>query len=70
MNNIYNSFAHVYDCLIDDVDYKKSKRYDLTLVTRNPDDPLIDKIESLKYCSLDRSYVSDNLNHYSYTIYF
>ena len=23
MNNIYNSFAHVYDCLIDDVDYKK-----------------------------------------------
>lgn len=54
----------------DDIDYKKYKRYDLTLITRNPDDPLIDAVESLKYCSLDRAYAADNLNHYSYTIYF
>lgn len=44
--------------------------YDVKFITRNPKDPIIDKIIKLPKCYFDRPYKADNLYHYSYTIYY
>jgi hypothetical protein len=31
---------------------------------------MVDDILALPYCQFDRSYVSDNLNHFVFTLYF
>lgn len=50
--------------------YLRLYRYSLTYITKDPDDPMRDKIDDLQYCSFNRFFVSDNLNHYTYTIYY
>lgn len=45
-------------------------QYQLILIDRNPDSPILQKLRHFSYCSLDRSYRSDNLNHYVFTLYF
>lgn len=54
----------------DDKEYIKRKAYDLTLISQKPDVPAVDYLESLPYCTLQRPFVSNNLNHYNYTIYY
>ena len=53
-----------------DAVYLKMKRYDVTVIDKRPDNPVIDKLLELPYCSYDRPYVSDNLNHDVLTLYF
>lgn len=50
--------------------YSKTNCYEIIVISRTPDHPVIDKIMELPYCSFDRHYVSDNLNHDSLTLYF
>lgn len=50
--------------------YMLTKQYMMTLISRDPDDAIFDKLASLPLCTHDRSYVSDNLNHSVFTIYF
>lgn len=50
--------------------YSKSTRYDITVVDRRPDNPVIDKLMELPYCSYDRPYKSDNLNHDALSLYY
>lgn len=55
----------------DDLTYKYTRRYQVTLITKNPDDEVIDLIpRSLRYCVFSSTFVSDNLNHYVYNIYY
>lgn len=54
----------------DDGVYKLSHLYDVTLIDRNPDSEIIDKIASLPHCRYDRHYVADNLNHDTFTIFY
>lgn len=54
----------------DDKGYRLTTRYDLTVVDRRPDNPVILKLLELPYCSYDRPYQSDNLHHDSLTLYF
>ena len=49
--------------------YLKRNRYEITIIDRRPDNPVIDKILELPYSSYDRTYVSDNLHHDSITLY-
>ena len=49
--------------------YRRLYRYTLTYITKDPDDPKRDEIDDLRYCSFDRFFTSDNLNHFVYTIY-
>ena len=53
----------------DDIPYLTYKGYTLTVIYKNPDSDLPDKIESLPMCSFDRHYTADNLNHDIFTIY-
>lgn len=44
--------------------------YQLTVIAKLPDEPVIKKLLELPYCSYDRHYVADNLNHDTLTIYY
>lgn len=50
--------------------YSKKTRYDITVIDKLPDNPVIDKLMELPYCSYDRPYKSDNLNHDTLTLYY
>lgn len=43
--------------------------YEIIVISRLPDNPVIKKLLSLPYCSYDRHYVADNLHHDVFTIY-
>ena len=49
--------------------YMQSSSYEVVLIDKNPDSDFVDKILRLPYCSYDRHYTSDNLNHDVFTIY-
>ena len=55
-NNIVNRYAN-------DGRYLKKNRYEIIVISKKPDESVIDKIMDLPYCSYDRSYKSDNLYH-------
>lgn len=83
-SNVYfqppESIKLVYPCIVyrvekgkstyaNDATYTFRRMYEVTLITSNPDDLLIDKLPMrLQMCTFDRYFVSDNLNHYVYTI--
>lgn len=54
----------------DDRTYSHKVRYSLTLITRSPDSDLVMKILELPYCSYDRCYAADSLNHDTFTLYY
>lgn len=65
------SLAGIDQKKADNANYKNTKRYELILITYDPDTPLVDQIlEHFPMCSFDRSYASDNLNHYVFTLYY
>ena len=49
--------------------YRKLPSYEVVLIDKNPDSQFVEKIVDLPYCSFDRHYESDNLNHEVFTIY-
>lgn len=50
--------------------YSMMDCYELIVIARLPDHPVIKKLLELPYCSYDRRYVSDNLYHDVLTLYF
>lgn len=50
--------------------YVKNTRYEIIVIDRKSDNPVIDKLLELPYCSYDRNYKSDNLYHDVLTLYF
>lgn len=53
-----------------DAAYMLTKGYEIIVIDRKPDNPVIDKLLQLPMCSYDRSYKSDNLNHDVLTLYY
>ena len=54
----------------DDTSYHSRKGYDIIVIDRDPDSAIPDRIGALPYVSFDRCYVSDNLNHSVFTLYY
>lgn len=54
----------------DNKPYRHSKRYLVTVIDRNPDSLIPDTIASLPKSSFSRHFVTDNLNHDAYSVYF
>ena len=84
-NNVYfqppPTIQMVYPCVIykrDDVDvkhannetYSKTKRYQVTVIDRDPDSEVPDRVLELPRCTYDRFYTADNLNHDVFKLYF
>lgn len=53
-----------------DSTYSKFTRYELIVISKKPEDPVIDKLLALPYCSFDRAYKADNLYHDVLTLYY
>lgn len=54
----------------DDKAYTYTKRYEIIVIDRKPDNEVIDRILELPLCSFDRHYTSDNLHHDVLTLYY
>ena len=54
----------------DNSTYSFAKRYEITLIDKDPDSAMVDKLASLPMCSFDRHFTSDNLNHDVFNLYF
>lgn len=54
----------------DNSSYLFRTAYEMTLIEKEPDSEHIKQLLLLPYCSFDRSFVSDNLYHYIFTIYY
>lgn len=50
--------------------YRQDDSYELTVIDKNPDSEIPKKILSLPFCGFDRHFVSDNLNHDVFTIFY
>ena len=83
--NVYfdppESFKLKYPCIVyslnginqrkaDNKTYIGLKRYGLTYITQDADDPMVDTLEELDFCHLNRPYDANGLHHYAYDIYF
>lgn len=75
------SLKMVYPCIVyqystgdtqfaDDGPYVFFKRYQITVIDPNPDSEIPEKVKDLPRCLNDRNYVSDNLNHYVFNLYY
>lgn len=54
----------------DNTPYKLEKRYMVTVITKDPDSDIPDRIANLHCCRMSRMYTADNLNHYVFELYF
>lgn len=55
----------------DNINYKKMRLWTITVIDTNPDSVIFEDIlEAFPYCSFDRSYVNDGLNHKVLSLYY
>lgn len=76
-NNHMNYPCIRYSIARENVRYANNNRYlifnlyDLTVIDRREDSPIVTALcNHFKYCSIDRTYDSDNLHHTALTLYF
>lgn len=50
--------------------YMMKDCYEVIVIADEPDHPVNEKILSLPYCSYDRHYTANNLDHDAYTLYY
>lgn len=50
--------------------YRVTKRYQVTVIDKNPDSTIPDKVIGLRHCAYSRGFKADNLNHDIFTLYF
>lgn len=71
----------VYPCIVyklnnlnethaDNGTYRMMDEYNITYITRDPDDANIREIGKLQYCAMTNAQSSDNLHNYNYRLYF
>ena len=69
-----------YPCIVYELDrivkkradngvYLKTRRYQVKLITKNPDDPMVDVLASMVHSEFERHYTADTLNHFVFNIY-
>lgn len=83
--NVYfqppSTFQMRYPCIVyelsgknvryaDNGNYLVMNQYTLTVIDRNPDTLIPDKIQELNRCRLNRVFTASNLNHYVFEIYY
>lgn len=55
----------------DDIIFLKRRRYEVTYINSDPVSPVTDRIhEELMYCHFDRRFVSDNMYHDVFNLYY
>ncbi len=47
----------------DNIVYKQAVSYSITVIDRDPDSEIVERVSMIPHIMYDRGYVSDNLNH-------
>lgn len=50
--------------------YMQSRAYTLTLIDYDPDSKFVELLSIKPFCTFDRSYIADGLNHWVFTLYY
>ena len=75
------TFKMKYPCIVyeryvgktifaDNIPYSTDVCYQLTVIDRDPDSIILDKVAKLPKCVLNRHYTADNLNHDIYNLFY
>ena len=62
--------ANVKTDFADNSPYSQTKQYQVTVIDKNPDSVIPDKIAGLPMCLFATHFTTDNLNHDIYNLYF
>lgn len=62
-SDIDNRFA-------DNSPYSQEKAYTVTVIDKDPDSEIVDRLAQLPKCMYDRNYKSENLNHDVFTLFY
>lgn len=62
--------ADIRNLFADDIPYRQSTAYQVTVIDRNPDSDIVVMVSRLPMCRFDRHYTADRLNHDVFNIYF
>jgi len=54
----------------DDVLYLHKWRYEVTVIDRSPDSPLVEAVRMLPLCAFSRHFTAENLNHDVFNLFF
>ena len=54
----------------DNIIYSQNTSYTITVISKNPDEPIVEKISKIPTCEYDRDYIIDNLYHTVFKIYY
>lgn len=54
----------------DDIPYRHTLRYSVTVIDRNPDSDIPGKVAAMPMCLFNRFFTADNLNHDVYSLFF
>ena len=54
----------------DDSPYRFTQRYQVTIIDRNPDSPIVAMVAALRLTRFARHFTADNLNHDVFELYF
>ena len=76
-----NGLKMTYPCIVyrrddeqvdhaDNLSYRRTKRYQITVIDANPDSDIPGKVADLPLCVFNRFFTSDYLNHDIYNLYF
>lgn len=47
----------------DNIVYKQAVSYTITVIDRDPDSVIVERVSTIPHIMYDRSYIADNLNH-------
>lgn len=47
----------------DNIVYKQAVSYTITVIDRDPDSEIVERVSKIPHIMYDRSYIADNLNH-------
>ena len=75
------NFRMEYPCIVyklngmpmkhaDNIRYIDHREYQLTVIDQDPDSELREKVAQLNWCRFTRSFVSDNLHHFVFSLHY
>lgn len=62
LDDIRNSFAN-------NSVYIQNRAYQITVIDKDPDSEIVDRISAISKCKFVRSFASDNLNHWVFILH-
>lgn len=67
---ILYEYSRARNIYADNHSYIFKKAYTITIIDRDADSEIPDRLKNLPYCSYDRTYIGDNLYHFVFTIFY